>query len=213
METLFQDLRYGVRMLRMSPSFTAVAIITLALGIGANTAVFSVIDAIMLKMLPVGHADQLVTVGSPARVDSTSNGTPRIDLFSYPLYREFHDHNEVFTGVFASSSLGKLKTRIDGLSADETDQPRGRIVTGNYFQVLEVGAMAGRTFTAEEDSARGINPVVVISYGYWKRRFGLDPGVLGKTIRLNNYPFTIIELPRRSLRARSSTWRTMSGCR
>jgi predicted permease len=192
METLFQDLRYGIRMLRMSPSFTAIAVLTLALGIGANTAVFSVIDAIMLKMLPVGHPEQLVTVGSPARVDSTSNGTPRIDLFSYPLYREFKDQNQVFVDAFASASLGKLKARIDGQSADETDQPRGRIVTGNYFQVLEVPAMVGRTFTTAEDAARGGDPVAVISYGYWKRRFGLDPGVLGKTIRLNNYPLTII---------------------
>ena len=192
METLLQDLRYGFRMLRMSPSFTVVAVLTLALGIGANTAVFSVIDAIMLKMLPVSQPEQLVTVGSPARVDSTSNGTPRLDLFSYPLYRELRDHNEVFSGVFASSSLGKLKARLDGQSADESDQPRGRIVTGNYFQVLGVPAMIGRTFTAQEDGARGGDPVIVISYGYWKRRFGLDPGVLGKTIRLNNYPFTII---------------------
>jgi len=85
METLLQDLRYGVRMLRMSPSFTAVAVITLALGIGANTAVFTVIDAIMLKMLPVGHPEQLVAVGNPARVDSNSNGTPHLASISFPI--------------------------------------------------------------------------------------------------------------------------------
>ena len=192
MESFLQDLRYGFRMLRMSPSFTAVAVITLALGIGANTAVFSVIDAVMLKMLPVGHADQLVVVGDPSRTGSTSNGTPQLDLFSYPLYRELRDNNQVFSGMFASAGLGRLDARLDGQSSDETDLPRTRIVTGNYFSVLEVPALIGRTFTAQDDVSRGGNPVVVISYGYWKRRFGLDPSVVGRTIRLNKYPLTII---------------------
>jgi len=192
MESFLQDLRYGVRMLRLAPSFTAVAVITLALGIGANTAVFSVIDSVMLKMLPVGHPEQLVVVGDSSRTDSTSNGTPRIDLFSYPLYKVIRENNQVFSETYASAGLGKIKVQSDGQQTNESDQARVRIATGNYFSVLQVPALIGRTFTAEEDVSKGSDPVAVISYSYWKRRYGLDPGVLGKTIRVNKYPLTIV---------------------
>src|ERR1043166_8518744 len=99
MSALTQDLRYGVRQLRKSPGFTAVAVVTLALGIGANTAIFTVVNALLLKMLPVKDPQQLVVVGDPANPNERSNGTPRADVFSYPLYKQLRDRNSVFTGL------------------------------------------------------------------------------------------------------------------
>jgi predicted permease len=189
LETFLQDLRYGLRMLRKNPGFAAVAVLTLALGIGANTAIFTVINAVMLRALPVQHPEQLVTVGNPSRVHSWGTGTPRTDVFSYPLYREVRDNNEVFSSVLASSNLGDLRIAMEG-SGSETAS--GRLVTGNYFQTLGVEALLGRTLTAAEDTIPGSDPVLVISYAYWQRRFSGDSSVIGRKVRLSNYPFTII---------------------
>ena len=191
METLLQDLRYGFRMLRTSPGFTIVAVLTLALGIGANTAVFSVLDAVLLKMIPVQDPAQLVAVGDPSRIGSTSNGTPRLDLFSFPLYRELRDNNHSFSGLFASGDPRRLIVRLQGESGDG-EKVNGRLVTANYFSVLGVNPILGRTFTTEEDETRGGAPLVVINYDFWKRRFGLAPDVLGRTVTFNRQPYTII---------------------
>jgi predicted permease len=187
-ESLLADIRYALRMLRKNPGFTSVVILTLALGIGANTAIFSVINALMLRTLPVREPQQLVAVGDPIHVHSWSDGTPRTDLFSYPLYCEVRDHNNVFSSVLASARLDSLQIRIDG----GPEKVRGRLVTGNYFETLGVEALLGRTFTGEEDRVPGSDPVVVISYRYWRARLSGDPSVIGRTVRLNNYPFTII---------------------
>ncbi len=187
-ESCWQDLRFAIRMLRKSPGFTAVAVLTLALGIGANAAIFTVINAVMLRALPVQHPEQLIAVGDPARVHSWGTGTPRIDVFSYPLYREVRDHNDVFSSLLASSNLGNLQIAIEG--GPET--ARGRLVTENYFQTLGVEALLGRTFTAAEGQIPGGDPALVISYGYWQRRFSGDSAVIGRKVRLNNYPFMII---------------------
>jgi predicted permease len=188
MESLIADVRYALRMLRKNPGFTSVVILTLALGIGANTAIFTVINALMLRTLPVFEPKQLVAMGDPIHVHAWSEGTPRTDLFSYPLYRQVRDHNNVFSSVLASAHLGSLQIRIDG----GAEKGRGRLVTGNYFQTLGVEPLLGRTFTGEEDRAPGSDPVIVISYGYWRARFSGDLSVIGRTVRLNNYPFTII---------------------
>ena len=187
-ETCWQDLRFGLRMLRKSPGFTAVAVLTLALGIGANTAIFTVINAVMLRALPVQRPQQLATVGDPAKVHSWGTGTPRTDAFSYPLYRELRDHNDVFSSLLASSNLGNLRIAMEG----GPEAVRGRLVTENYFQTLGVELLLGRTFTAVEDRIPGGDPFLVISYGYWQRRFSGDSAVIGRKVRLNNYPFTII---------------------
>src|SRR6266481_1218966 len=187
-ETCWQDLRFALRMLRKSPGLTAVAVLTLALGIGANTAIFTVINAVMLRALPVQHPEQLVAVGDPAKVYSWGTGTPRTDAFSYPLYREVRDHSDVFSSLLASSNLGNLRITIEG--GPET--VRGRLVTENYFQTLGVEALRGRTFMPDENRIPGGDPFLVISYGYWQRRFSGDPAVIGRSVRLNNYPFTII---------------------
>ena len=194
MEVLLQDLRYGLRMLLKSPGFTAVAILTLALGIGANTAVFSVLDAVMLKMLPISQPEQLAVLGDPSRIHSTSNGTPQLDLFSYPLYRELRDGTQAFSGLFASGDPGRVDLQSDSSSStsESSERTYGRVVTGNYFSVLGVNPLIGRTLTPSDDVAPGASPVAVISYSYWKRRFNLDPTVVGSTVRLNKYPFTIV---------------------
>src|SRR6266481_8224679 len=187
-ETLWQDLRFAARMLRKSPGLTVVAVLTLALGIGANAAIFTVINAVMLRALPVEHPEQLVTVGDPARVHSWGTGTPRIDLFSYPLYHEIRDNNEVFSSLLASSNLGDVPIEMEG----GAETARGRLVTENYFQTLGVEALLGRTFTIDDGHTLGSDPVLVISYGYWQRRFSGAASIIGRKIRLNNYPFTII---------------------
>lgn len=188
LEGLVQDLRFGLRMLRKGPGFTAVAVLTLALGIGANAAIFNVINAILLRPLAVERPGELVAVGDPGRVHSWSSGTPRVNLFSYPLYREVEQQNEVFSSLLSSANLDNLRIVIEA----GTEGIHGRMVSGNYFQTLGVGAIAGRTFTAQEDRVAGRSPVAVISYGYWQRRFAGNREVVGRTVRLNGYPFTII---------------------
>jgi putative ABC transport system permease protein len=175
-QTLLQDLRYGLRMLRKSPGFTAVAVLTLALGIGANTSIFSVIDAMLLRPLPVRDPGQLVQVAQNA------------SSFSYPAFKRFRDENHVFSGVLAVSWLNQLDIGIDG----QTESVDAQLVSGNFFSLLGVGVAVGRTFSANEDKSPRQNPVAVISYGYWKRRFALDPSVVGKSITLNRTPFTIL---------------------
>jgi len=146
METLLQDVHYGFRMLRKSPAFTTVAVLTLAMGIGANTAIFSLMNALLLSSLPVRQPNELAVVGDPARAHSRSMGTPQVDLFSYPLYRELRDHNKVFSGMMASAETGcKVETEQAGLI---TDNATGTLVTGNYFSVLGVKAFLGRTLVA-----------------------------------------------------------------
>lgn len=185
---LFEDVRFGARVLRKNPGFTVVTILTLGLGIGANAAIFTVINAVMLRALPVNHPEELVTVGDPVRVHSWGTGTPRTDVFSYPLYRELRDNNRVFSSLLASSNLSNLRITVDG--GPET--ANGRLVSENYFGTLGVEALLGRTFTAEDGPTPGSDPVLVISYGYWRRRFAGDASVIGRKIRVNDYPFTII---------------------
>ena len=189
MATLLRDLQYAFRMLQRAPGFAAVAVLTLALGIGANTAIFTVINAVMLRMLPVDHPEQLVAIGDASRVGSWSNGTPRTDILSYPLYREIRDHNQSFSSVMAGLRSEQVEIAIDGGGAEKAS---GRIVTGDYFQTLGVPALIGRTFTADEDRVPGGDPYLVISYGFWQRRFSGDPSVIGRTARVRNFPFTII---------------------
>lgn len=194
-ERLGQDLRYAGRLLRKSPGFTAVAILSVALGIGANTAIFSLIDAALLRSLPVRSPNELVAIGDPTRVGSLSNGSGRTDIFSYPFYERFRERNHVFTDVLASARSEHLDVSMEGERFDTGSQgesPLARFVTGNYFSVLGVPAILGRTFTQQETRVAGNAPVVVISYGYWARKFARDPGVVGRKLLVNGSPFTII---------------------
>ena len=188
LDSLLQDIRYSLRMIRKNPGFTTVAVLTLALGIGANTAIFTVINAVLLRALPVQHPEQLAVVGNPAMVHSWGTGTPRTDVFSYPLYREVRENNTVFSSLLASAQLENLRITIER----EAENISGRLVTENYFQTLGVNALLGHAFSADEDRIPGADPELVISYAYWRTRFAGDPAVIGRKVRLNNYPFTII---------------------
>jgi putative ABC transport system permease protein len=191
MGTLLQDLQYALRLLRKSPAFTAVAVLTLALGIGANTAIFSLVNAVMLKMLPVKDPGQLVVVGDPQDVHTRHMGDPEVGSFSYPLYRDISQGNGVFSGLLASSEVHRL--RVTGDSAGEiSGSATGVLVSGNYFGVLGVNALYGRVITADDDSGTGAHPVMVVSYGFWITKLGQNPNTVGQTMRINNYPFTVI---------------------
>jgi predicted permease len=196
METLLQDLRYGLRMLLKSPAFTTIAILTLALGIGANTAIFTIVNALLLKMLPIKAPQELVVVGDPAMVDYRWHGTPGTEVVSYPLYREFRDQATVFTGLVAASSED-VEVDADSTNGAPAERVASRLVSGNYFPVLGVDAAAGRLLTENDDTQDNANPVVVLSYGYWKTRFALSPAIIGKEIRLNGYPFTVVGVTQR----------------
>jgi predicted permease len=178
---LWQDLRYGARMLWNSRGFTLVAVLSLALGIGATTTVFSLANAVLLRPLPVKDADTLVSVNKP---DPNGSG---IHVISYPDYEDYRSRNEVFADllVWTEASLS-----LD--LGDQAEQAYGMVVSGNYFSMLGVQPALGRFFSAEEDRTPGAHPVVVLSYALWQSRFAGDPSVIGKNIKLKGHPFTII---------------------
>lgn len=191
MYSFFQDVRYGFRILRNNPAFSLVAVLTLALGIGANTAIFSLINAVLLKSLAVQDPQQLVSVSDPDLANSRSLGTPETDIYSYPLYRELRDKNTVFSGMIASGQEHRVAVETSGLGA-VTDDATINLVSGNYFSVLGVASYRGRTLMAQDDLAKSQTPVAVVSYEFWLRKLAEDPGVVGETIRLNKYPYTIV---------------------
>ena len=191
MGTFLQDLRYALRMLRKNPAFTAVAVLTLALGIGANTAIFSLENAVMLKMLPVKNPGELVVVGDPTEVHSRRMGDPGVSVFSYPLYRDIRDGSSVFSGMLASGEAHRLRVTGDSIG-EISGNTTGVLVSGNYFSVLGVNALYGRVITPDDDSGPGAHPVAVVSYGFWKNKLGENPNIVGQTLRINNYPFTLV---------------------
>jgi predicted permease len=183
-DEMFQDLRFGIRLLLKHRGFTAVAVLSLALGVGANTAIFSLINTALLKTLPVKDPQQLVFF-MVARPQGTGTG------FSYPLLEQFNRNNHSFTGIIAANTAGQMRLTEPGAGGQLELVQAGR-VSGNFFSVLGVGAVAGRTLTEDDDQPTGAQPVAVISYNFWKRRFGLDPGVVGRKVRLDDFPFTIV---------------------
>jgi predicted permease len=178
-DDMWQDVRFGVRMLLKHPGFTVIAVLTLALGIGANTAIFTLLDKVLIRALPVAQPNQLVAFVKDA------SGAP--EIFSYPMYADLRDHQEVLSGVVAYCQ--RPFSLSDG---HQTERVIGQIVSGNYFAVLGVRPALGRFFLLEEDRTPGTHPVVVIGHGLWRRRFGADPAVLGKTITLNGYQYSIV---------------------
>jgi predicted permease len=181
METLWQDIRFGLRILFKSPAFTLVAALSLALGIGANTAVFSIINASLLKPLPVEEPERLASVFT---TDAKNPGNLPTSHLNYVDYR---DQNQVFSGLLAYTFAQVSLTR-----GETTEPVFGLVVSGNYFDVLGVKAAMGRTFMPHEDKTPGAHPVAVLSHGLWRRSFGADPNLVGKTISLNRHDYTVV---------------------
>jgi predicted permease len=181
-EHIGQDVHYAIRMFGRTPGFTVVVVMTLALGIGANTAVFSLINAVLLKMLPVKDPEQLVKLSKIQPVNGLN------DYFSYPEVERFQRATQVFSGVFAFKNLGGVDIEVNG----HGEIANGQVVSGNYFSTLGVSAILGRTISPADDQLGSGSTVAVISYKYWRKRLAGDPAVVGKKIIVNNYPFTII---------------------
>ncbi|HEV8487470.1 MAG TPA: ABC transporter permease, partial [Blastocatellia bacterium] len=180
MNTLWQDLKYGSRMLRKYPGYTSVALLTLALGIGANTAIFSLVNATLLRRLPVAQPENLVYVFS---------GVPG-SVFSYPDYSEMRDQNQVFDSMIAWGGI-TASLNTDG-QTEGADLVLGAIVTGNYFEDLGVRAELGRVISPEDDRVPGGHPVAVISHGLWQSRFGGRTNIIGEQLLLNGQRFAVI---------------------
>jgi predicted permease len=181
LETLINDLRYAIRLLWKSPVFTLAVMLSLALGIGANTAIFTLINAVMWRTLPVKDPETLVLL-------THSRGSTFTGGFTYQQYRIMRQQSGGFTELAAWSSA-RVNVSIDGNLEPTTD---GQLVSGNYFSLLGVSPIAGRTISAEDDVVANGHPVAMISYGYWKRRFGLSPAVIGRAIAISGTRFTVI---------------------
>jgi predicted permease len=212
MPHLVRDLTYALRGLRRSPLFTAVALLSIALGIGANTAIFTLVDEVLLRRLPVKSPEQLVLFnGARNHYGSNSGG----NMLSFPMYEDFRENfvdpsgsagprsdglprvsqplpnpaptPKIFSGLFARRPIA-MNVGVDS----RTERVAGELVSGTYFQVLGVGAAIGRLIEPEDDKARGDGYVAVLSYDYWRNRFGADPHVVGRQLTINNHTFTIV---------------------
>jgi predicted permease len=184
MQTLWADLRYAFRSFRKAPVFTAVAVLSLALGIGANTAIFTLLDQVLLRLLPVRDPKSLMLLTMRGRHYGSNWGG---NMLSYPMFRDFQDHNEVFSGMFARRAAETSLT-FEG----RTEKVSAELVSGSFFPVLGVGAFMGRTITPDDDRTPGGHPLVVLTYDYWKTRFAGDPNILGKTVSVHQHNMTIV---------------------
>ena len=186
LDELAQDIRFGARLLLRSPLFTAVIVLSLTLGIGSNAAIFTIVDALMLRQLSVTAPDQLVVLSDRTAYDTHYS-------WSYPLYEQFRDHVEGLAGVLCIAGGGKTRAAFHPAGSDsEPEFVERQDVSGNYWSVLGVRAAMGRMFTEEDDQLGDPHDVAVISYAFWKNRFNLDPQVIGRSFILYNTPFTII---------------------
>jgi putative ABC transport system permease protein len=190
MQSLMQDLRFSLRQIRRSPGFMVTAVLTLALGVGANTAIFSLLDQALLRSLPVRAPEQLVILSAPSKVwegHSSNNGAGVEKSFSYPMYRDLRDRGTAFDGLIATApaEVGIARNGASNLANAE-------IVSGNYFSVLGVSPARGRLLAPTDDTTPGSNPVAVLSFNYWKTHLGADAGVVGQTLSINGQPFQIV---------------------
>jgi len=189
MQTLLQNLRYALRQLLRSPGFTLTVVLTLALGIGANAAVFTLFDQVLLRMLPVEHPEELVrftwTGGFSGHMEIFGGDSK--DFFSYPMYKDLRDQNKVFAGMLAADRIA-VGLSWHGQAEDEDAE----LVSGNYFTLLGLRPTSGRLLTAQDDTTKNANPVLVLSYDYWKTRFAASGDVVGQTVLIEGHPFTIL---------------------
>jgi macrolide transport system ATP-binding/permease protein len=181
METLLQDIRFSIRHMLKSPVFTTVAIVSLALGVGANVAIFSLVNTVLLRPIPVERPDEVVAI------NLVNERNSNFVSFSYPNYKDFRDGTEGFAGIYAHRFVP-----VSLSSNGANERLWGYLVSGNYFDVLGVRAAAGRMLAPSDDLAPGGSPVAVLSYGCWRQRFGADPNIVGKTILLNDKSFEVV---------------------
>ena len=184
LDTLMQDLRYGVRTLAKNPSFTLIAMATLALGIGANTAMFSLLDQVVLRLLPVRDPERVVIVRETGNHYGNSFGPNTI---SWPMFEDLRDNNQVFSGMFC-----RFPATVTISGGDRAAQIPAELVSGSYFPILGVGAALGRTIAPDDDAVPDSRPVVVLSYSFWRSYFDGDRSIVGRTINLNSYAMTVI---------------------
>jgi len=186
-ENIVRDVRYGVRLLVKNPGFAVVAVLVLALGIGANTAVFSLLDQAILRSLPVKDPGRLVVISDAEYRSGWSTSDASETVYSYVHYKEVRDQIPLFDGVIARAHVPLSVT-----AAGASERAAGEVVSGNFFSVLSVRPELGQLLDPEDDRVPGASPVAVLSYGYWQSRFGGDPGIVGRKISLNAYPFTVV---------------------
>jgi predicted permease len=189
MNLLAQNIRFAWRQLRKSPGFTLTVVVTLALGIGANAAVFTLFDEVLLRMLPVQRPKELVRFNWTGSFSGSASsfGGDMHNYFSYPMYKDLRDQNRVFDAMAAADRANV------GVSWRNTAENKdAEVVTGNYFQLLGLKPALGRLLTPQDDTAKNANPVLVLSYNYWKARFGATPDIAGQTVLVNGHPFTVL---------------------
>ena len=184
---MWKDLVYSLRSLLRSPLFTAAAVASLALGIGANTAIFSLLDQVVLRSLPVRDPESLVVLHTDYQAQGSSTSDNNESVFSYPLYLDLRASDRAFSGIVARGSAG-VRLAWKG----NTQAGSAELVSGNYFQTLGVGAALGRTLAPSDEGAPGSYPVVVLSHAYWSNELGADPAILNQTVALNGHPFVVV---------------------
>src|ERR1700756_2712379 len=184
LDTVLRDLKYTFRMLARTPGFTVVAVLTLALGIGANTAIFTLLDQVLLRLLPVKDPQQLVLLTMKGRHYGSNWGGNAI---SHPMFRDFREHNQVFSDMFC-----RFPTSASLSFGQQAERESVELVSGTYFFTLGVVPAMGRILTPEDDQVPSGHPFVVLNYNFWKTRFAGDPQIVGKTLTLNNYKMTVV---------------------
>ena len=202
MHSLVEDLRYALRQLRRSPGFAAAAILTLALGIGANTAIFSLLDQALLRSLPVRDPGKLVILEGTGKAwegHSSFHGGDQPAYFSYPMYRDLRDQNHAFDGLIATAPAD-----IGFARKGDSQHGRAELVSGNYFSVLGVKPGLGRLVTQSDDTQPAANPVAVLSFDFWRDKLGADPKVVGETVSVNGHPFQVLGVAAQGFR--SAVW-------
>ena len=187
MAAFLSDLRHSLRMLKKSPLFTSVAIASLALGLGANTSIFSMLDQVLLRPLPVKNPRELVMISDPGSARGMYNGDNSDRLFSRPVYIELRDRNQVFSGLIA-----RFPTAVNFVYQGQGEAITADVVTGNFFEVLGVEAAKGRLLSSSDDVNKSGHPVVVLGYAFWQTRFGGDENIIGKPVRVNSALMTVI---------------------
>ena len=182
--SIAQDARFALRSLSKSPLLTSVAVLSLALGIGANTAIFTLFDQVLLRTLPIEDPESLVMFKTEGAHFGNNRGA---NMQSYPMFRDYRERNDVMDGVVCRR--GEVVNLGFGAS---TERAEAELVSGNYFEVLGVPSALGRVLSMDDETALGGNPVVVLNYRYWRERFAGDPAILGQAVRINGHPMTVV---------------------